>query len=200
MNQSSGLRFLKPVWLPVQLAVITLFLRWLIPSPSLPGWGPAADNSSFRAVSLSLSGILPTQPPADGFMPVPVKVRLRSAEGNEDALGGACPGKAARKPRRMRFLVTAYCPCEKCCGRWAHDHTTASGRSIWSNGGRFVASDTRVLPFHTWVRIPGYAGGRPVPVLDRGGKIKGRRLDVFFRTHEQAMRWGKRWLTCEVVD
>ena len=33
-------------------------------------------------------------------------------------------------------------------------------------------------------------GGDPVPVLDRGGAIKGARLDVLYATHEQARAWG----------
>lgn len=86
--------------------------------------------------------------------------------------------------------VTAYCPCEKCCGRWA-DGVTASGEPVTANGGRFAAAD-RSIPFGTMIEIPGYNGGRAVPVLDRGGAIRGDRLDVFFPTHEQALRWGVR--------
>jgi 3D (Asp-Asp-Asp) domain-containing protein len=31
-------------------------------------------------------------------------------------------------------------------------------------------------------------------VLDRGGAIKGARLDVFFATHDEARAWGRRWV------
>ncbi len=44
------------------------------------------------------------------------------------------------------------------------------------------------------VSIPGYNDGLPVAVMDRGGAIKGHRLDVFFPTHRQAVQWGSRWL------
>jgi len=37
--------------------------------------------------------------------------------------------------------------------------------------------------------IRGYGYGR---VEDRGGKIKGDHIDLFFRTHGRAVRWGKR--------
>lgn len=105
--------------------------------------------------------------------------------------------REATKARRELFTVTAYCPCRKCCGRWSGDGKTASGRSIRYNGGRFVAADTRVLPFMTKVSVPGYAGGRPVPVIDRGRKVRGRHIDLFFRSHRQAKRWGSRkmWIT-----
>ena len=83
--------------------------------------------------------------------------------------------------------VTAYCPCRKCCGRWA-DGITASGKPVTFNGGRFVAAP-RGVPFGTMVTIPGYG---TVPVLDRGGAIKGNRIDVFFPTHRAALAWGVR--------
>ena len=95
--------------------------------------------------------------------------------------------------------VTAYCPCAKCCGRNANG-VTASGKRVAANGSRFVAADTRLLPFLTKVSIPGYSGGTPVPVLDTGGEIKGRRLDVFFSSHGLAQKWGSRWVSVRVHD
>ncbi len=109
-------------------------------------------------------------------------------------------GSPKRKVRRLWFTVTAYCPCKKCCGRWAKYHKTASGLPVTYNGGHLVAADTDVLPFHTLVRIPGYADGKAVPVVDRGGAIKGRMIDVFFPTHWRAKKWGKKRLLVEVLD
>jgi 3D (Asp-Asp-Asp) domain-containing protein len=60
-----------------------------------------------------------------------------------------------------------------------------------------VAADRALMPFGTLVSVPGYHGGMPVPVLDRGGAIKGERLDVLLPTHAQALAWGKR--TVEVT-
>ncbi|MGN6724584.1 MAG: 3D domain-containing protein, partial [Tepidisphaeraceae bacterium] len=37
-----------------------------------------------------------------------------------------------------------------------------------------------------------------VPVLDRGGAIKGYHLDVFFPSHQQALDWGRRWVVVEI--
>lgn len=107
------------------------------------------------------------------------------------------PATSTSDGRLIRMRVTAYCPCLKCCGR---DSTglTASGNRVGANGSRFVAADTRLLPFRTKVSIPGYSGGSPVPVLDTGSAIKGRRLDVFFPSHSQAQRWGSRWLSVRV--
>lgn len=100
-----------------------------------------------------------------------------------------------RWPRTM--VVTAYCPCTICCGPSARG-VTASGRPVGANGGRFVAAD-RSLPFGTMLVIPGYNDSRPIEVLDRGGAIRGDRLDVFFPTHHEAKRWGVRRLTVERI-
>jgi 3D (Asp-Asp-Asp) domain-containing protein len=94
--------------------------------------------------------------------------------------------------------VTAYCPCTKCCGPHASG-TTASGKSVNYNAGRFVAADTALLPFGSKVIVPGY-GQMPVEVIDRGSAIKGNRLDVFFPTHEQATSWGRQWIPVTILD
>jgi 3D (Asp-Asp-Asp) domain-containing protein len=99
--------------------------------------------------------------------------------------------------RVIRMRVTAYSPDERSCGIYA-DGYTASGYSVWTNAGRLVAADTDMLPFGTILRIPGYDGGSPVPVLDRGGAIKGHRLDVLFASHEAALEWGVKELDVEV--
>ena len=166
-------------------------------------------NGSAHAPRLTARG--PTSAPLpvasgasepDAAAPRPALIPLRLPE-----LPVATPSEASKRargvrrnaarPRRELFTVTAYCPCRKCCGVWSGDGKTASGRSIRYNGGRFVAADTRVLPFFTKVSVPGYAGGRAVPVIDRGRKVRGRHIDLFFRSHRQAKRWGSRkmWIT-----
>lgn len=105
----------------------------------------------------------------------------------------------AHSYRWIWMEVTAYCPCQRCCGPQASG-LTASGLPVSHNGGRFVAADTNVLPFGSRVWIPGYHDENPVPVIDRGGAIKGHRLDVYFPSHEQALQWGRQWLLVAVLD
>jgi 3D (Asp-Asp-Asp) domain-containing protein len=93
-----------------------------------------------------------------------------------------------RPVKRRIMKTTAYSPDEKSCGIWA-DGITASGKSVWMNGGRLVAAD-RAIPYGTILTIPGYNQGKPVQVWDRGGKIKGNRLDLLYPTHEIALQWG----------
>lgn len=108
-------------------------------------------------------------------------------------------GRPIRPVRTMQMLVTAYSPDERSCGKFA-DGFTASGYSVWTNGMKLVAADTRLLPFGSIVTIPGYHDGKPVPVLDRGGKIKGHRLDVLYPTHEVALKWGAQRLDVTVWE
>ena len=93
--------------------------------------------------------------------------------------------------------VTAYCPCEKCCGKFS-DNVTSSGYII-GEGDRFVAAPEE-YDFGTSVAIPGYSNDQPVLVRDRGGAIKGNTLDVFFDTHQEALEWGVKFLNVKIYD
>ena len=81
------------------------------------------------------------------------------------------------------FKVTAYCSCEKCCGKT--DGITSSGAKAVE--GVTVAADINELPFGTEIYIEGL--GERV-VQDVGGSIKGNKIDVFCETHEQALAFG----------
>lgn len=110
-----------------------------------------------------------------------------------DATSRSAKQAKTAEPRRqiIWMYVTAYCPCSKCCGEDAQG-VTASGKSVNYNRGHFVAADTNVLPFGTKLSIPGYHNGNPVEVIDRGGAIRGNKLDVYFPNHSTAKQWGKR--------
>lgn len=95
----------------------------------------------------------------------------------------------------VQMRVTAYCPCEKCCGKYS-DGVTANGHKI-RPGDTFVAAD-KEYHFGTEMIIAGYKNGQPVKVLDRGGVIVGNKLDVFFHSHEEALKWGVRHLGVKV--
>lgn len=79
--------------------------------------------------------------------------------------------------------LTAYCPCVKCCGKT--DGITASGER--AREGVTIAADTSRYPIGTKIVID----GNTYTVQDRGGAIKGDRIDVFFSSHEAALKFGK---------
>lgn len=124
------------------------------------------------------------------------------------------PVKPPAPPRdKSLVLVTGYCNCEQCCG-WKRSWF-GFGRPVYTYGpmkgkpkqvGRTargttakkgtVAADPTVFPFGTRLAIPGYGTG---VVEDVGGAIKGRHVDVWFPTHEEACRWGRRELAVKPV-
>lgn len=92
------------------------------------------------------------------------------------------------------YRLTAYCSCEKCCGIWAENRPLdengkpivyTANQSI-AKQGVTVAADTDVLPFGTVLLI----GGHEYIVQDRGGAIKGNRIDIYFESHEEALEFG----------
>lgn len=91
--------------------------------------------------------------------------------------------------RKEKYITTAYCHCTKCCGK--SDGITASG--VKAVEGVTVAADTKILPFGTKVIID----GNTYTVQDRGGAIKGNRIDIYFDTHEKALQYGRQ--TKEVI-
>ncbi|MHC4156990.1 MAG: 3D domain-containing protein [Planctomycetota bacterium] len=103
--------------------------------------------------------------------------------------------QTAPKYETVQMRVTAYCPCSKCCGQYS-DGQTANGHKI-RPGDTFVAADGRYT-FGTQMLVPGYSSSQPVKVLDRGGAIRGERLDVFFHTHQEALNWGVQYLQVRV--
>jgi 3D (Asp-Asp-Asp) domain-containing protein len=58
-----------------------------------------------------------------------------------------------------------------------------------------VAADPKVFKPGSRLSIPGYGTGL---VEDVGGSIKGRHIDVWFASHEEALEWGARWLKVEL--
>jgi 3D (Asp-Asp-Asp) domain-containing protein len=141
--------------------------------------------------------------------PVNGDVRAADEPPSRSAIGGGArvaglklsnEGELLRSAERTILMeVTAYCACKLCCGPKAQG-ITASGKRVSYNGGKFVAADTDVLPFGTKIVVPGYNRGRAVPVADRGGAIRGRKLDLYFPTHREAREWGRQWVEVKVIE
>lgn len=153
--------------------------------------GTPVERGGQTVVSYSLEEMAGT------LLSPPVEAAAAKVAAKPQAKRAAVPVAAPAK--RIKWMeVTAYCPCKACCGPAARG-ITASGKRVSYNRGRFVAADTSVLPFGTRIRVPGYAGGDTVEVIDRGGAIKGNKLDVYFSDHDTALEWGRRWVPVEIV-
>ena len=107
----------------------------------------------------------------------------------------------------IEITATAYCHCEKCCGK-TPDHPaygiTRSGLNLLAKGAdiRIVAADPRVLALGTkiYIEVPEESRDNRyvtedygmATVEDTGGAIKGNRIDIYFPTHQKALEWGVR--------
>ena len=80
------------------------------------------------------------------------------------------------------FRLTFYCPCYQCSEGWGHQ--TSSG--AYATEGRTIAVDPRVIPYGTKVRI----GDHVFVAEDRGGSIKGKRIDIFMESHAACRKAG----------
>lgn len=87
------------------------------------------------------------------------------------------------QPIVEEYVITAYCPCVKCCGKT--DKITASG--VEATEGVTIATD-KSIPFGTKIYING-VGERIVQ--DRGGAIKNNRIDLYFDSHQEALNFGR---------
>lgn len=102
------------------------------------------------------------------------------------------------------ITVTYYCACEKCCGYWSKNRPLdeqgnpivygASGERLTPMISAACAPD---VPYGTVFEI-GYSDGSIERVVceDRGGAIKGARIDIYVgsdaNAHARALEYGKK--------
>jgi 3D (Asp-Asp-Asp) domain-containing protein len=81
------------------------------------------------------------------------------------------------------YKLTAYCACKRCCGPKACG-LTATGKKVRKG---YVAVDPKVIPLHTRIVIEGLG---TFQAEDTGSAIKGNRIDIYFESHEDALKFG----------
>jgi 3D (Asp-Asp-Asp) domain-containing protein len=109
----------------------------------------------------------------------------------------ALPGLAWASVRDS-VVATGYCPCHECCGP---NSPESGGRGLTASGERphpgvTVAADWALFPAGTRLFIQDI--GHRV-VQDRGQGIVGSRIDIFFRSHSEAVAFGRRKVGVRVV-
>lgn len=100
---------------------------------------------------------------------------------------------------KTNYEATFYtAQCEGCTGKSASGQWV--NKSIYYQGYRVVAAPPGV-PFFTKLKIE-LANGEIINaiVLDRGGDIKGKRLDILVATKSEAIQLGRQQVTVEVVQ
>ncbi len=128
-----------------------------------------------------------------------------------------CASRSVKPPQGVRPIektmeATGYCKCGKCCN-WKRSWfglgppVIASGPrkgerkkvGMTASGSKAhvgtIAADTKKYPFGTVMYIPGYGYGR---VEDRGTAIQGEHIDLFFKSHSDALRWGRQHVRVKI--
>ena len=83
------------------------------------------------------------------------------------------------------FQVTGYCSCTICCGE-KEERLTKS--ETVPRASHTVAADPSVIPLGTRIVIDDVV----YTVEDTGKAVEGMRLDIFFDSHEEAVRYGRK--------
>lgn len=113
----------------------------------------------------------------------------------------------------IKMTALAYCPGtpESGCpiNSEGRSHCTGSTGAVTSTGKpaaagtgsknnpHLIAVDPEVIPLGSMVYIDGYGFAY---AADRGGHIKGNKIDLLMATHEQALSFGRKKLTVYVLE
>ena len=176
-----------------------------IPIPSQPADAAVADSTRISAFPRpDLATLRPDTPAffvAEGSEPPALR---RRAERETEARGRP-PGRRLKWDedgwhREEVALVTAYCPCAKCCGNFASG-ATSIGKNAWLPG---LAADPAYLDYGTRVYVPGY--GLAV-IDDTGGAMRRHwrrngllHLDVRMTYHYEAKQWGNQYIRVKIYE
>ena len=146
------------------------------------------NNTEIKRTKISEKVI---KKPVDKIVQVRSKVTSRSSDSvRGESLPDTKVSSNSTEGKTKIYKITAYCSCAKCCGKT--NGITASGRK--AKAGRTIAAP-RGFKFGTKLSI----NGKTYIVEDRGGAIKGNRIDLYVNSHSEALRWGVRYLPVKVL-
>ena len=106
-------------------------------------------------------------------------------------------GLTSEKPilfKEEELRIEAFCPCEKCCGKYA-GAKTIFGDDPWKTPG--VAANLKFLPAGTLLSIPG-VGIRMVDA-NAGKRIMAWTIRLRMTNHEEAKKWGIKYLPIKML-
>ena len=106
----------------------------------------------------------------------------------------------ANEVRVVKMKCTGYCVCTKCCGPNACG-LTSTGKDARKTMG--IAADPKLLPYKTKLNVPGIG---VMTVDDTGGAMRQDakkgicHIDIRFASHEDALKFGVKWLDVKIVN
>lgn len=101
--------------------------------------------------------------------------------------------KGSNKRSLGTFKLTAYCPCSICTGKYAKGITSTGTRAT---ANRTIAVDPKVIPYGSNVEI----NGNNYIAEDSGSAIKKYKIDIYFNTHSEALRFGIKYAEVFMYD
>lgn len=138
---------------------------------STPG-NTAAPGSVKEARASHKAGTLPAS--EDGYVDAGPGVKKKEEK------------KEAPKPKEDTslgtFTITGYCSCKKCSGKRS---LTYSGTVPTAN--HTISADLDLFPLGTKLKIDGIV----YTVEDKGSAVKGKTLDIYYDTHDEALSKGR---------
>ena len=128
---------------------------------------------------------------AEGALLRPSLAKLAATSALVFAASGLSLPAAARSRQRKvvrKVRVTGYCvgPCREC---GTQGITSTGTRTL--RGVAVARRGRRVVPLGSRLYIPGYGAAR---VDDVGGGVGPTQIDLRFKSHRRAARWGSRRL------
>ena len=81
------------------------------------------------------------------------------------------------------YTCYGYCSCKKCCNK--SDGITATG--VKARSKHTVAVDPEIIPLGSMLVID----DKVYIAEDVGGSIKGCKIDIYFDSHDEALKFGK---------
>lgn len=154
-----------------------------------------------RASALTLLAQTPVQLESSVVDPAATLYQAPAAPTNE-------PVKVAEKPaatvsrgsssstrtgKVIKMVATGYDGCYE-CNKPYYGYPSYIGLPLQRG---IVAVDPKVIPMGTRLYVEGY--GEAI-AADQGNAIKGNRLDLFFDTHQEALRWGMKTVKVTILD
>ncbi len=153
-------------------------------------WAGYWLGTCMAAISMAIFSYLPIfSPPESGLATSPAAGPAHLTFSSPSEPGADIP----QPPAQYIIMDTSgYDTCDACCAPY-NDGITASGVPAV---GRICAAPPE-YPFGTVLDVEGY--GRCV-VQDRGGAIKGNKLDLLFSTHAEAKEFGRKNLKVRIAE
>lgn len=166
---------------------------------------PISSRGGFRLPEIAVLGVAPQPVPVLSRQigpPSPDPVLLAAARlalTPTPTPPPAAPPQEARVARGHRdvgvFKVTAYSDSPFLNGTDGRGITRSGVKTHWG----CVAVDPRIIPLGTRLVIENYEG-TVFTALDTGGGIKGRWIDIWFPTDDEALEHGLKELAIAIVE